>query len=108
MLYAKQIFLLFILLEWTNAVAIESKINKLMDGKDGMEMEVKMESTSERLSESTSKRSSESSPESTTVENVDYSTLFNQEMVYYSIIDSPVQCKTNERVDYNGRCREVF
>lgn len=92
MLYIKQIFLLFILLKRSNAIAVESKTEQLIDKN---EMEAKLESTPERTSEST------------TIVYDDNST-FSYEEVYYSIIDSPVQCKVNERLDYTGRCRVVF
>lgn len=73
-------------------MAVESKTAQLIYKN---EMEAKLENTTERTSEST------------TVVYDDNSTFLYEE-VYYSILDSPVQCKVNERVDYKGKCRVVF
>lgn len=43
------------------------------------------------------------------ISNNEKTTLpFEEDGVYYSIIDSPVVCKPNEQIDKIGRCRIVY
>lgn len=74
-------------------MAIESSPKKYIEKKDYVEMaiQVKLESTSE----------------STTLRN-DNNTFSYEDEAYYSIINVPVLCKPNERVDFRGICRVVY
>lgn len=90
MLYMKQIFLLYILLEWTNAMALDSSTRGCVDKGNCTLMETEVEN-------------------STMIQGQDENNTmpFKQDEVYYSIINTPVVCKHNERLDFRGICRQV-
>lgn len=83
MWYLKEIFLLFIVLEWTNAMAVSSITTECVNGMGCMD--IKMEG---------------SSVTNDTTEDVPIP-------VIQAILTVPVVCKVNERVDIRGKCREI-
>lgn len=87
MLHLKQILLLLTLLQWTNEMALDSVKKECIDKGNCMDME-----------------------SSTAIINDVNSTESHEvvDQVYYSIIDTPVVCKGDERVDFRGICRKVF
>lgn len=85
MLHIKPIFLLFILMELSNAKSVDLSTRECTNENGCMEMQ-------------TINKNHNTTP----------SPLPEEDVAYYSIINSPVMCKPDERVDYNGRCRTVF
>lgn len=85
MLHMKRIFVLYILLAWTNAMALDSSTRECVDKGNCTGMEV----------------------ESSTIQDEKNTMPFKLDEVYYSIINSPVVCKHNERLDFRGICRQI-